>query len=71
MTERKLSEREKAVRQAIHDLYKHGLKISGLQAHPETVYEMVNESLSVMTIKHAYATAPELTYCGLSVEQVL
>lgn len=69
-----MSNREAIVRQAIIDLGKVGLRISGFKCHAETLMHMVNErTLCAEIIRGTEAPdfghPPKTTYCGIPVEQ--
>lgn len=70
----KLSERETAVRKAIANLARHGLRITGLKCHPITVHHIVSEELQVierpiLASVRDVTTVPKDTYCGIPLEQ--
>lgn len=73
MSEREMSESERAVRQARIDLLKFGIKISELQAGHETFCRLFNDGFALQLNYSRLAEAdkdPEMTYCGIKIIRV-
>jgi hypothetical protein len=66
---------EKAVRTAMRDLGKHGLKIGSLECHPETVATIVESTLVMNLINPSEVSEQVNTLpirlCGIPVRQVV
>lgn len=70
MSERILSGREKAVREAQASLARWEIKITELQVHPSTFYLLVEEQ-PAFAINYTQQNSNVSTYCGIPIKQAV